>query len=108
MKNIHKVFFHVPAKKIKRIHVEGKMNEVGMDQATGKKTIPLFIVSNGRRIENEIIHDLFIAERGYGYKNRDDNNDDRDGQCHAKGIIKFKSILFQPFNETIALTYLLQ
>ena len=42
---------------------------------------------NGRGIENKIVHDLFVAERRYGYNNSDNDNDERDCQCHGWRIL---------------------
>lgn len=75
MKYAHELVFHGRSKHIKRVHVEGEVNYVCMNKATGKETIVLPVVGNSRGIEDKIIQDLFIAECRHGYKNGYDNDD---------------------------------
>ena len=56
------------------------MSVVGMNEPARDEAVILIVVGNSRRIKDEIVHDLLIAERGNRNKDSDDDNNDRDRQ----------------------------
>ena len=75
--------FYNVAKRVKCEHVESKVEIVGMYEAAGQKAVPLFIVGNGRRVENKIIENLIIHKGCNGNQYCYNNNDQ--GNCHLHG-----------------------
>lgn len=69
--------FQGPSKEIQCDHIEDQMSPICMDQAATEEAVPLFVVSNGRGIEDKIIVHFSIAERSEGYDTGHNYDDQR-------------------------------
>ena len=59
---IRKCIFYKFPEHIEGEHIKNEVHEIGMDQSTGKEAIPLIPLGDGRRIEDQVIHDFLVIE----------------------------------------------
>jgi hypothetical protein len=48
-----------------------------MDEPTAKKTVPLIMLTHGRRVKDQVVHYFLIAESADGNDTGNDDNNER-------------------------------
>ena len=75
------------------------MHKISMYKSTGKEAVPLALVSNRRRIKDQVINDFVVAKTCNRNKTGNNDNNERNGHGLLVKIpnVKFKMQNGKPF-----------
>ena len=73
--------FNPATKKVQGDHVKRQVPDIGMQETTAEKPIPLSTLYS-RGIKDQVIHDLLVTEGRKRNKCRNNDNNERRGYFH--------------------------